>query len=256
MNPLNCKLGFANPFFLSVSCKPFAFVCFLHSMERTLLMHSGQLKFAACLRSSCCSTSTSHRWPMLAACSGGFLQEGSSWWDQGPLQIRGRWKVELPQMETQHPLLSVKWVWFALPGDCPWKSLSSFLGREEQALPGPAIGSSDSSLPWLTPPHARSTENGLPLSTAWQMSSPSFTFFGGGRCLVLVGVFFPNLYVRQEGLLSWSHSINWIYKLVDQLWPLGRKANFSINLLEKGLIQVKGRLIPSSCFYWILPQIF
>lgn len=58
MNPLNCKLGFANPFFLSVSCKSFAFVCFLYSVERTLLMDSGQLKFAACLRSSCCSTST------------------------------------------------------------------------------------------------------------------------------------------------------------------------------------------------------
>lgn len=178
--PTKLQTGLCRPlsfFFFFVSCKPFTFVCFLHSMERTLLMDSGQLKCAACLRSSCCSTSTSHRWPTSAACSGGFLPEGSSWRDQGPLRVRGTWKLELPQMETQHPLLSIKWAQFALPGECPWKSLSSFLGREEQTLPGPAVRTSDLCLPWLNPPHAHSTENGLPLSTAWQMSSLSFPLF-------------------------------------------------------------------------------
>lgn len=142
MNPLNCKLGFADPF-----------VCFLHSMERTLLMDSGQLKFAACLRSSCRSTSSSHRWPTPATCNGGLLPEGSSWQGQGPgaLRVCGRGKVELPQMETQRPLLSIKWAWFALSGECPRKSLSSFLGREEQALPGPPSRRSVSSLPWFEP---------------------------------------------------------------------------------------------------------
>lgn len=90
MNPLNCKLGLADPFLLFVSSNPFTFVCFLHSTERTLLMDSGQLKCAACLRSSCCSTSTSQRRCLQCkAPAQGFLKMGS-----GPWFSEGTWQVE------------------------------------------------------------------------------------------------------------------------------------------------------------------
>lgn len=117
MNPLNCKLDFADPFLLFASCTHFTYVCFLHSMERTLLMDTGQLKLAACLRSSCCSTSTLHRCPQQLPAEG-FLPKDSSQRDRGPgaLRVRGSGKSSWLQWKTQHPLLSIKWEQFALPG--------------------------------------------------------------------------------------------------------------------------------------------
>lgn len=210
-------------------CRPFPFVCFLHtlykvcflhSMERTLLMDTGQLKLTACLRSSCCSTSTLHRCPQQLP-AGGFLPKDSSQQDRGPgaLRVRG----------------SGKWSWLQ------WKhsihcfpSSGNSLPSLEKCLLLSGKGRTNPARPchqdlWLfsamTEPSTCSQHRKWPALR--HSLTKVFFFILGGLLFDFGWVFSPKSLCKTRS----SAFLESLYKLVDLFWPWGSKANFSINLL-------------------------
>lgn len=123
MNPLKCELGFADPLFLSVSCIAWKGLCWstvdhwnLLPQEQLLQhFHLPQVAQASCLQ-----------WRAPAP---GVTMMGS-----GSCCSEGSWPVQSGAASNGNTASTAfhRVGRFALPGQCPWKSLSSFLGREEQ----------------------------------------------------------------------------------------------------------------------------